>query len=244
MGNKVNFPYSRGYHYFFDLSTFPRVEGTVSYAFDHNNAFHSTFSSEDRIIKDEITVGELLNRAIIGLPTAEAVHVPKTKDKNICHRYLFQNEDRKYEIDRVLYELKQILEYFEKLENTGMIKAFGSLRKDVDLAPVLQETTSTQDKKDALARKIKLLEERKKSMRNSFFNEDKNFYYHSLNQKLHDDIEELSFSLGTEFILAEISFAESKRQQLEGLHPLEASALAKLFLYAQTEKACLKLSTI
>jgi hypothetical protein len=109
VGNKINFPYSRGYHYFFDLSTFPRVEDTVSYAIDENNAFHSTFRSEDRIVRGDLTVGKLFNRRIIGLPIAEGVHMVRTKDKNICHRYLFQNEDRKFEIDRNLYELKQIL---------------------------------------------------------------------------------------------------------------------------------------
>jgi hypothetical protein len=44
VNNKVVFPYSRGYHYFFDLTTFQRVDGSVSYALDENNAFNSTFS--------------------------------------------------------------------------------------------------------------------------------------------------------------------------------------------------------
>lgn len=32
--NRVYFPYSRGYHYYFDLLSFPRLEGSVSYAID------------------------------------------------------------------------------------------------------------------------------------------------------------------------------------------------------------------
>jgi hypothetical protein len=58
------------------------------------------------MIKDGVTIGSVLNRKIFGLPTSEMIQIPKTKDKNICHVYLFQNEDRKFHIDRILYELK------------------------------------------------------------------------------------------------------------------------------------------
>lgn len=32
--NRGVFPYSRGYHYYFDLFSFPRLEGSPSYAID------------------------------------------------------------------------------------------------------------------------------------------------------------------------------------------------------------------
>jgi hypothetical protein len=66
--NLMLFPYSRGYHYFFDLTSFPRVDGSISYAYDNNNVFNSTYLKEDKIIKDDVSVGKLLNRKIFGLP--------------------------------------------------------------------------------------------------------------------------------------------------------------------------------
>lgn len=42
--NRSKFQFSRGYHYFFDLSTFPRVANSPSYAVDDKNAFNSTYS--------------------------------------------------------------------------------------------------------------------------------------------------------------------------------------------------------
>lgn len=37
------FPYSRSYHYYFDLYSFPRLPGSPSYAVDADNIFHSTY---------------------------------------------------------------------------------------------------------------------------------------------------------------------------------------------------------
>lgn len=42
--NRVSFPYSRGYHYFFELTSFRRLEGSPTYAFDLDNVFNSTYS--------------------------------------------------------------------------------------------------------------------------------------------------------------------------------------------------------
>lgn len=49
---------------------------------------------------------------------------------------------------------------------------------------------SIEDKKNILKRKIKILLEKKENMKNFMLLEDKNFFYHSLNQKLHNEIEE------------------------------------------------------
>ena len=101
--NRFIFPYARGYHFFFDLSEFPRVEGTRSYASDEANVFGSTYLQEEKKF-GELTVGELINRKYIGLPVEE-MHTDfsnHSRDKNICHGFLFMNEDRKYQIDRNL----------------------------------------------------------------------------------------------------------------------------------------------
>lgn len=45
-GNFDHFNYARGYHYFFDLKTFPRVTGSQSYALDKKNVFNYTYSHE------------------------------------------------------------------------------------------------------------------------------------------------------------------------------------------------------
>ena len=62
----MKYPYSRGYHYFFNLDEFERVPGSQSYAYD-SNIFKSHYSQENKKIGDK-TVGELINRKYIGLP--------------------------------------------------------------------------------------------------------------------------------------------------------------------------------
>lgn len=106
--NRLLHPYSRGYHYFFDLKTFPRLENSFSYAIDNQNAFHSTYLQEDKVINGNITVGQIFNRIYFGLPPHTG-YSPESRDKNICHSYLFQNEDRKYQLDLQLHGLKVIL---------------------------------------------------------------------------------------------------------------------------------------
>lgn len=50
-------PFGRGYHYFVDLRTFPREPNSYSYALDEANVFGSTFSQEDKIIREGLKVG-------------------------------------------------------------------------------------------------------------------------------------------------------------------------------------------
>jgi hypothetical protein len=61
----------------------------------------------------------------------------------------------------MLYELKQILINFEKLESTEVIKNFSCLRKDVDLIVLLSDCVSEDEKKKILSKKLKILEEKK-----------------------------------------------------------------------------------
>jgi hypothetical protein len=48
--NLRKYPYNRAYHYFFDLDTFPRVAGHISYAIDTNNALGNTYSNDGKIL--------------------------------------------------------------------------------------------------------------------------------------------------------------------------------------------------
>lgn len=49
--NLPSHSYARAHHYYFDLKTFPRLEGHFSYVEDTNNAFGWTFSKEDTTFK-------------------------------------------------------------------------------------------------------------------------------------------------------------------------------------------------
>ena len=132
--NRTKFPYSRGHHYFFDLTMFPRVEGSHSYASDKTNVFNSTYSQENAKI-GEARVGELINRNFFGLPFDNKEN-SVSKDKNICHSFLFSNEDRKYNIDRALAELKFILKHFEDLISKKKLHRYKCLDRDIDLEGV------------------------------------------------------------------------------------------------------------
>lgn len=89
-------------------------------------------------------MGELFNRKYFGLPFCDNLHpASKPKDKNICHGYLFQNEDRKFQLDRTIEELKQILKNYEKLVQNGNIFNFSCLKKDIDLISLLEDELST-----------------------------------------------------------------------------------------------------
>ncbi len=63
------------------------------------------------------------------------------------------------------------------------------MKKDIDLISILDDEMNIEDKKNILNRKIKILLEKKENMKNFMLLEDKNFFYHSLNQKLHNEIE-------------------------------------------------------
>lgn len=67
LANVKKYQYGRGYHYFYDLNSFARLEGHPSYAIDSANAFNSTYSKEDTVIGD-LRIRELINRAYIHLP--------------------------------------------------------------------------------------------------------------------------------------------------------------------------------
>ena len=69
------------------------------------------------------------------------------KPKNICETYLFENEDKKYSIDRTLVELKYILKNLESLKKNGKIKEFSSLRKDAELSRIVEGKISMKKQK-------------------------------------------------------------------------------------------------
>ena len=46
--NFANYNYGGGYHYFFNLDTFPRVENSPSYALDDKNRFKYTYQHDDK----------------------------------------------------------------------------------------------------------------------------------------------------------------------------------------------------
>lgn len=56
-----------------------------------------------------------------------------------------------------MYELKQMLLHFDRLEETGLIKAFSCLKKDIDLLSILEDDISVDEKKNILKKKIKIL---------------------------------------------------------------------------------------
>jgi hypothetical protein len=139
--NRPKYPYSRGYHYFFDLDKFPRVFGHPSYALDDNNAFNYTYSQEDKVIKGS-TIHDLINRKFVHL--AEATHVRNSSgrregDKNMCHSHLYSTEDKKYFIDRSLLELKQIHRNLKEFVETKKIFSFGCLKRDYDLISLIED---------------------------------------------------------------------------------------------------------
>jgi len=54
--------------------------------------FNNTFSKDHIEIKEGLKIGDLFNRHIFGLPFVQSNLIPlKTRDKNSCHHYLFQN---------------------------------------------------------------------------------------------------------------------------------------------------------
>lgn len=65
--NLRKYPFSRVVHYFFDLDTFPRAKGHVSYAVYPHNVLNNTYS-RDATPLGSSTYGHVLNRQLFGLP--------------------------------------------------------------------------------------------------------------------------------------------------------------------------------
>jgi hypothetical protein len=161
-----------------------------SYAIDQTNIFASTYSREQKLYKDS-HLGSILNRLYFGLPYTEhdSKRSDEPKTKNICHYYLFENEDKKYNLDRILIVYKKIHKHLETFLKNGKIKQFSVLKRDPELDQIVKSDRELSEKLEALSKKIKILEERKASNKNNWYYEDELFYYHSLNQELHEKIE-------------------------------------------------------
>ena len=71
------------------------------------------------------------------------------------------------------------------------------------------------EKKTILQKKIKILRERKENMKGYFLTEDDLFFYHSLDQKMHNFIEELEETkLSLEKIVVNLFHGDNIRNNL------------------------------
>lgn len=74
---------------------------------------------------------------------------------------------------------------------------------------------SMNEKKTILQKKIKILRERKENMKGYFLTEDDLFFYHSLDQKMHNFIEELEETkLSLEKIVVNLFHGDNIRNNL------------------------------
>ena len=106
-------------HYFVDLDNFPRIDGHISYALNQSNYFSLTFSKDENSLKG-CQVGDVLNRNLFGLPCNESGSLPTRKEnkcKNVCYGYLFETEDKKHNLDRIIYTYKMIINLIKKNKN-------------------------------------------------------------------------------------------------------------------------------
>ena len=74
---------------------------------------------------------------------------------------------------------------------------------------------SMNEKRTILQKKIKILRERKENMKGYFLTEDDLFFYHSLDQKMHNFIEELEETkLSLEKIVVNLFHGDNIRNNL------------------------------
>lgn len=79
------------------------------------------------------SLGELINRIYFGLPYTE--NEPRRGDgktKNACHFFLFENEDRKYQLDRAIATFKALQRHIEK-GKVSSVKGYALVKKDFEL---------------------------------------------------------------------------------------------------------------
>jgi hypothetical protein len=132
--NFANYSYGRGYHYFFNLDTFPRVEGSPSYALDDKNRFNHTFSHDEEWVNGT-QLKNIINRTYVGLPISSTTNSSsKSRDKNVCHFNLFNIEDKKYHNNRLISKLKYVLKHLKKLNSYNKLTKFSEFKKDYILS--------------------------------------------------------------------------------------------------------------
>lgn len=76
--NLKKYPFGRAVHFFFNLDQFPRATDTVSYVINEQNAFGHTYSRDNLMIKDN-TIGDVVNRKLMGLPVNLTGDLPSRK---------------------------------------------------------------------------------------------------------------------------------------------------------------------
>lgn len=211
---------------------------------DAGNVFKHTYSKEDRAI-GESRVGDLINRVYVGLPFTENMErMNQARNKNVCHAYLFENEDKKYNLDRLLFTCRAVLKQIERIEgntfgqekkekimNSFKFGQFAAISRDSELVLLLDSGLSIEEKRDILERKVKILKERRENNSAAWEAEDVNYFYFSLNQRLHNEINDLKKKLGVQYMASQL-YAKSNLQAheanllLEG-EPVQAAKMRK-----------------
>lgn len=79
----------------------------------------------------------------------------------------------------------------DNLIANGKLSQFKLLRTDFDLKLLFTRESSFEEKREALRKRITILEERRDSLAASWYNLDKAFFHYSLKQTLHNDIAQL-----------------------------------------------------
>lgn len=75
------------------------------------------------------------------------------------------------------------------------------MKKDAELSLVLEEGPTLAEKTEVITEKLETLQTRKEANSANWLVEDKTYFYHSLNQKLHNAINDLKKQLSDEALL-------------------------------------------
>lgn len=96
----------------------------------------------------------LLNRRLVGLP-AGGTATPRgdCKWKNVCHGYLSETEDKKYNSDRLIYTLKLIRNRIEAGKPI-VVAQMEIVRKDAELQCLLDPAVEKEQQLEAVDAKL------------------------------------------------------------------------------------------
>jgi hypothetical protein len=81
--------------------------------------------------------------------------------KNVASSYLYENEDKKYQIDRMICTLKIVLNKLNAGVSTVELSRFDVLKKDPELLLVLDEGVILDEKMEIVKQKLQALRLRK-----------------------------------------------------------------------------------
>lgn len=80
-----------------------------------------------------VRFGDVLNRKYFGLPSGSRENISLRKEnrcKNVASSYLYENEDKKYQIDRIICTLKIVLNKLNAGASLLDLSKFDVLKKD------------------------------------------------------------------------------------------------------------------